>query len=216
MKFSTVLGLGLAVVGAVANPVKRQGSVFTGIIGDINEAVNDLGEMISSFKTEEDAKAIQSANEELVALILKGVKTADGAEEMSQSDGLALVGPVNALAEDVTTVMEDLVDSKKEVVKLGFGGIMKKGLNAQLKASQDLTKAFVAKTPEALQDIAEELASTISTAIKIGVDGYKDVEDGPAPTGSDEPTAEPTAEPTGEPTEEPTAEPTGKHDPIFH
>jgi hypothetical protein len=230
MKLSTsLLALGLA-IGVVSEPISlnnRDFAAFEGIISAIDGQVDTLISAINGFSGGDGAE-VQGASDELVAIIRTGIETANAQPELSQTEALGLVEPVQALIVKVDVAIDGLIAKKEQFVSGGLGGAIKASLAQQHAASIDLATAISSKVPPSLEAIAQELAAGVSAAIQRGVDEYADVPDGGSPSGTATPTGEPsetaqpseTAEPTetSEPTEtgkptktaEPTGEPTGE------
>ncbi|KAL2868934.1 cell wall mannoprotein 1 family protein [Aspergillus lucknowensis] len=201
MKFSGLITLALA-TAALATPAKRQSSPAD-IIETISEQVTALDSAVDSYSGGDPAD-VQSASDKLVSTINSAVDEVNAGPDLSNSDALALTGPVQDLTDQVEGVVGKLIDKKDQFVEAGAGGDVKESLNQQYDAATSLADAISSKVPAALEDIASELSAGISNAIQKGIDAYADVEDGgdgPAPTTTTEPseptqTTEPT-EPTG-------------------
>ncbi|KAI9375535.1 hydrophobic surface binding protein A-domain-containing protein [Aspergillus egyptiacus] len=196
MKFTGLFTLALATT-ALATPTKRQ-SDPAAIIDEISGQVTSLGEAISSYNGG-DTSSIQAASDNLVDTINSAVETVNAGPSLSNSDALALTGPVQDLIDQVEVVIADLVDKKDLVVEEGAGGLVKESLDAQYAAASALAEALSSKVPPALEEIAAELSAGITDAIQVGIDAYADVEDGGDDDDDDTPTTTTTA--TATPTE---------------
>ncbi|KAJ0423179.1 hydrophobic surface binding protein A-domain-containing protein [Aspergillus carlsbadensis] len=191
MKFSAILSaLTLVAPGVLASPTQRDLATIQGVITDIQGQVNSLQTAIEA--TPLDADAIVSQSDALVSTIQDGATTVNGQPVLTQIEALGLVSPVQDLAADVDTTIQALIGVKDEILDLGEGCTTLEALQAQAAAAQQLSDAIVSKVPAALEDIATELAATISTAIQNGVDAYAGSCDGTEPT-STTTTSEPTS-----------------------
>lgn len=185
MKFSsTVFTLGLAVSSVVAEPIARRDiDTFETVISDIGDGTDKLDKKVKAFKG--DGDDVENESEKLISTIKKGVKTVKGEDDLDSSGALELTGPVKKLTKKVETLVDDVIDKKKDFVSADLGGKMKKNLNQQYDAAKSLADAISDKVPDSLSDIADKLSSGITDAIQKGIDEYKDVKDG----GGDKPTS---------------------------
>jgi hypothetical protein len=191
MKFSAVLSaLALVAPGVLASPTQRDIATIQGVITDIQAQVNSLQTAIEATPLDPDAIVAQS--ETLVSTIQDGAATVNSQPVLSQIEALGLVSPVQDLAADVDTTVQALIGVKDDILALGEGCTTLEALQAQAAAAQQLSDAIVSKVPAALEDIATELAATVSTAIQNGVDAYAGSCDGTEPT-STTTTSEPTS-----------------------
>ncbi|KAL3444296.1 hydrophobic surface binding protein A-domain-containing protein [Aspergillus insuetus] len=191
MKFSAVLSaLALVAPGVLASPTQRDIATIQGVITDIQAQVNSLQTAIEATPLNPDAIVAQS--ETLVSTIQDGAATVNSQPVLSQIEALGLVSPVQDLAADVDTTVQALIGVKDDILALGEGCTTLEALQAQAAAAQQLSDAIVSKVPAALEDIATELAATVSTAIQNGVDAYAGSCDGTEPT-STTTTSEPTS-----------------------
>ncbi|KAL2784765.1 hydrophobic surface binding protein A-domain-containing protein [Aspergillus germanicus] len=191
MKFSAVLSaLALVAPGVLASPTQRDIATIQGVITDIQAQVNSLQTAIEATPLDPDAIVAQS--ETLVSTIQDGAATVNSQPVLTQIEALGLVSPVQDLAADVDTTVQALIGVKDDILALGEGCTTLEALQAQAAAAQQLSDAIVSKVPAALEDIATELAATVSTAIQNGVDAYAGSCDGTEPT-STTTTSEPTS-----------------------
>jgi hypothetical protein len=191
MKFSAVLSaLALVAPGVFASPTQRDLATIQGVITDIQGQVNSLQTAIEASPL--DADAIIAQSNALVTTIQDGATTVNGQPVLTQIEALGLVSPVQDLAADVDTTIQALIGVKDDILGLGEGCTTLEALQAQAAAAQQLSDAIVSKVPAALEDIATELAATVSAAIQKGVDAYAGSCDGTEPT-STTTTSEPTS-----------------------
>ncbi|CEL03875.1 hypothetical protein ASPCAL05014 [Aspergillus calidoustus] len=191
MKFSAVLSaLALVAPGVFASPTQRDLATIQGVITDIQGQVNSLQTAIEASPL--DADAIIAQSNALVTTIQDGATTVNGQPVLTQIEALGLVSPVQDLAADVDTTIQALIGVKDDILDLGEGCTTLEALQAQAAAAQQLSDAIVSKVPAALEDIATELAATVSAAIQKGVDAYAGSCDGTEPT-STTTTSEPTS-----------------------
>ncbi|KAL4912767.1 hydrophobic surface binding protein A-domain-containing protein [Aspergillus aurantiobrunneus] len=175
MKFTGLFTLALATT-AMATPSKRQSSPAD-IIDTISEQVSALDSAVSSYNGG-DPSSVQDASDTLVETINSAVEQVNSGPDLSNSDALALTGPVQDLTDQVDGVITQLIDKQDQFVEAGAGGQVRDSLNQQYEAASSLAEALSSKVPEALSDIAAELSAGITNAIQRGVDAYADVEDG--------------------------------------
>ncbi|KAL2818660.1 hydrophobic surface binding protein A-domain-containing protein [Aspergillus granulosus] len=198
MKFTGLFTLALA-TAAIATPAKRQSSPDE-IIASIAEQVTSLGSAIDGYSGG-DTSSIKDASDTLVESINTAVTTVNNGPDLSNSDALALTGPVQDLIDQVEGVISTLNGKSDLVVEAGEVSTVQESLQAQYDAASALAEALSSKVPAALEEIAAELSAGITNAIQVGIDHYAGLSDG----GDDEPTSTTT---TGSATETSTEEPT--------
>ncbi|KAL4949313.1 hydrophobic surface binding protein A-domain-containing protein [Aspergillus filifer] len=175
MKFTGLFTLALATT-ALATPAKRQSSPAD-IIDTISSQVSNLDSAVSSYSGG-DPSAVQDASDTLVSTINSAVEQVNSGDDLTNSDALALTGPIQDLTDQVDAVVTKIIDKQDQFVEAGAGGRVKEALNQQYEAASNLAEALSSKVPDALSDIADELSAGITNAIQRGVDAYADVEEG--------------------------------------
>ncbi|KAL4799302.1 hydrophobic surface binding protein A-domain-containing protein [Aspergillus venezuelensis] len=175
MKFTGLFTLALATT-ALATPAKRQSSPAD-IIDTISSQVSNLDSAVDSYSGG-DPSSVQDASDTLVSTINSAVEQVNSGDELTNSDAIALTGPVQDLTEQVDAVITKIIDKQDQFVEAGAGGQVKEALNQQYEAASNLADALSSKVPEALSDIAADLSAGITNAIQRGVDAYADVEEG--------------------------------------
>ncbi|KAL2867745.1 cell wall mannoprotein 1 family protein [Aspergillus lucknowensis] len=188
MKFCIALSaLSLLAPGVLAGPAKVERDIATiqGVLSDINSQVNALQTAIQA--TPLDPEAIVAQSDTLVQTIKDGAVTVNAQPVLTQLEALGLVAPTQQLADDTDATVQTLIGVKEDIVELGEGCTTLEALQAQYEAAQELAAAIVSKVPDALGDIANELAQSISTAIQNGIDAYQGTCDGGEPTSTTEP-----------------------------
>ncbi|KAL3448345.1 hydrophobic surface binding protein A-domain-containing protein [Aspergillus insuetus] len=201
MKFTGLFTLALA-TAAIATPAKRQSSPDE-LIAGIAEQVTALGSAIDGYSGGEIG-SIQDASDSLVSTINAAVESVNSGPDLSNSDALALTGPVQDLIDQVDGVIETLNGKSDLAVEAGVVSDVQASLQAQYDAASALAEAISSKVPAALEEIAAELSAGITAAIQKGIDHWANLEDGGSgePTGT---TTSTTATETSTETEEPTS-----------
>lgn len=177
MKPATLFSVFSLALTVTATPiVKRAGDVqvFLGIISDIQDDTDALGDAIDAY-TGGDGADVQAASDALVTTINDGVTAVNAQEELSLLDALSLSSPVTTLSDHVDATVDKVIAKKDLFVENCLGPAILEGLQEQLQASNDLATAITAKVPDSVKSIAAQLSSQISTSIQRGVDAYTGV-----------------------------------------
>ncbi|KAA8650248.1 hypothetical protein EYZ11_003832 [Aspergillus tanneri] len=177
MRFTALFTLGLA-TSALATPavVQRDSTGVTNVLSEVGKGVDALGSAADGYNGGDPSK-VESASEDLIATIKKGVSTVEGGGDLTSSDALALTSPVKDLTSKVQDTVDKIIAKKSKFEAAGAATKVKESLNAQYKAADSLSSAISKKVPEALSDLAKELSAGITKAIQKGIDAYKDAKD---------------------------------------
>jgi hypothetical protein len=168
----TLLTLGLALI-ATTSPIVRPRDLASieAAITTIETAVNALDAAEVAY-TSGDPTAIQSASDAVVTATNAGTATADASADLSETDALSLVSPIQALTTDVQNAVNEIIAKQTEIEAAGYGAATLADLIAQNTSATELANAITAKTPAALQSIAATLAAGITDAIQEGITAY--------------------------------------------
>ncbi|OJJ54615.1 hypothetical protein ASPSYDRAFT_160029, partial [Aspergillus sydowii CBS 593.65] len=183
--------------------VERDAAAIQSNIADINSKTIALGDDITAY-TGGDTSAIEKTSTDLVATINAGTDIVLDGDDLTSTDALNLVGPIQTLTENVDATISALIDKKDPVVEAGSGPAVYSQLQEQLAAATSFADALTSKVPEALKEIADELSSGIKASIQKGIDAYEDVS---TPTTTATPTTSTTTTDTPSPTETTTTPP---------
>ncbi|KAL2848277.1 hydrophobic surface binding protein A-domain-containing protein [Aspergillus pseudodeflectus] len=193
MKFTGLFTLALA-TAAIATPAKRQSSPDE-LIAGIAEQVTALGSAIDGYSGG-DIGSIQDASDSLVSAINSAVDSVNSGPDLSNSDALALTGPVQDLIDQVDGVISTLNGKSDLAVELSAGitAAIQRGIDhwANLEDGGSGTTTSTTATETSTGTEEPTSSSTSSTPVI-------------PTTGSEEPT--PTATPTSTPTDDTPAPP---------
>jgi hypothetical protein len=169
---SPLLALGLAFVAITSPIVKpRDLASIEAAIANIETAVNALDAAEVAY-TSGDPSAVQSASDAVVNATNAGTATADASADLSETDALSLVSPIQALTTDVQTAVNDIIAKKTEIEAAGYGAQTLTDLTQQNTSATELANAITAKVPADLQSTAASLAAGITDAIQEGITAY--------------------------------------------
>lgn len=172
---SGLLTLTLA-FSAFAEPIpkqKRALSDYTGVFDKISTQVAAVSDSVASYVGgSTPGTDVQDAANTLVDVINEGATSVGGFDDLSNSDALALVSPIQTLTDDVGALVDAVIDAKPNFDEDGLSADVLSSLQAQKTAAESLRDAITPKVPDALQDIAAELAEGIVTEINRGITAY--------------------------------------------
>ncbi|KAL5365960.1 hydrophobic surface binding protein A-domain-containing protein [Aspergillus floccosus] len=176
MKFLTaIFTLGLMAT-SFAEPIpkaKRALSDYKNVIQSVSNQVAVVDTTVTNYVAGSVAgTAVQTASDKLVTVINTGTTTVNGLAALNTIDALSLVSPIQALADDVNDLIDNVIAAKPNFVADGLAGNVLASLQAQKTASQALAAAITAKVPSSLQSTANQLSSQITTAIQRGITAY--------------------------------------------
>lgn len=173
--FGTVLTLGLA-LGTLAEPIpkhsKRDAQVFLDAFTSVNEQVTVLETAMTDFAG--DATDVSAASAELIKRIEAGTTAVSAEPELTSTEALGLVGPIQDLTTDINASIDATIEQEPAFIEAGIEADILESLNAQKAGSGAFSEAVVDKVPEALKDTAAQLAAGIADAIQRGIDAYSD------------------------------------------
>ncbi|KAL2867359.1 cell wall mannoprotein 1 family protein [Aspergillus lucknowensis] len=176
MKFATgLLTLTLA-YSAFAEPIpakKRALADYQGVFDDISAQVATVSDTVASYVGgSADGDAVQAASDKLVTVINDGATAIPDFDPLENADALALVSPIQDLTGDVSDLVDAVIDAKPNFQDDGRAADVLSSLQDQKAASVSLRDAITPKVPDALQDIASDLADGIVSEIQRGIDAY--------------------------------------------
>lgn len=180
MKFTSIA---LAALGLTANVLatptlhRRDLKAFTSVIEDIDAATKDFASTAEAYSGG-DPSEVLSKGQAIVDTVTEGASKLEGEEKLTNSEALALTGPVQDLTDTVNTAIDAIIDKKSQIVEAGAGADVYQSLQDQHSAAAHLSEVISGKVPDALSDIAAELSKGITDAIQRGIDEYKDAGDG--------------------------------------
>jgi Hydrophobic surface binding protein A. len=180
MKFTSIA---LAALGLTANVLasptlhRRDLEAFTSVIEEIDSATKDFASTVESYSGGDAGEVLNKA-QAIVDKVTSGASSLEGEDKLSNSEALALTGPVQDLTDTVNSAIDAIIDKKPQIVEAGAGGDILQSLQDQHSAASRLSEIISGKVPDALSDIAAELSKGITDAIQRGIDEYKDAGDG--------------------------------------
>ncbi|KAL3450222.1 hydrophobic surface binding protein A-domain-containing protein [Aspergillus insuetus] len=176
MKLTSLFTFGLIPLALASPTLTERDSPASSVVAAIGSQVPALSSAVSAYDGS-DFKPIQDASDAITSTINQGAVAVQNGPSISNSDALALTGPVQDLIDQINSIMSELIGKKDLVVKGCDVAHIKKALNDQYTASGNLADSITAKVPEALSEIAGELSGGISSAIKKGIDAYAGLSD---------------------------------------
>lgn len=168
------MALSASVLATPTGLAERDLQSIKGVLTGISGKVATLHTAIKSYQGG-NSQSVESASDTLVAAINSGAAKVKSSDDLNSMDALGLQEPVSDLKDDVKSTITDLNSKKQQIVAAGKGSVTLTDLKQQKTAALKLADAIVAKVPDNLQEIAQNLASGISDAIQKGIDDFKDV-----------------------------------------
>lgn len=156
MKFSLVA---IAATGAAAAVVERDGTLVNGVIASVQSGIEKLDSAVNSYNG--DKGPLVSASDALVAAIKAGKTKVDGSGELSDTDAVALIDPVNKLTAASKKLVDDLTSKRDQVEKAGECDTVRGQLQDISTNSEALVKSIVSKVPDSLQSTAASLSAGV-------------------------------------------------------
>ncbi len=198
MKFSG-LSVALLASGALASTIeRRQATVITGAIKEIQASSNKLDAIVKSFSGT-NIEPLKEAGQNLVDTINAGNAKSKGVKELSLAEALTLQAPVTALTEASSTLVDDIKARKPDVEKAGQCKTAQKIISDVDAASNTYIDTVVSKVPVDAAPIAKNLVAKLQEVLSDAKSSYASCKDaagaGPAPGGSS--SKEPAPGPTG-------------------
>ncbi|KAL4733850.1 hydrophobic surface binding protein A-domain-containing protein [Aspergillus similis] len=178
MKFTTGFFTLTLAYSAFAEPIpkaKRALSDYTGVFDAISAQVATVSSTVASYVAGSTAgSAVQDASTELVTIINDGATSVAGFDSLSSLEALQLVSPIQDLTADISDLIDAVIAAEPNFVADGLDGDVLTSLQDQKTAAEGLRDAITPKVPDALQDIASELAEGIVAEIDRGIAAYSD------------------------------------------
>jgi hypothetical protein len=173
MKVSaTLLAIALAFSAiATPTPVQRDLPSIESAIANVATAVQALDAVEKAY-TGGDTTTLQNASDAVVSATNAGTDTANASADLSDTDALQLVSPIQSLTTDVQDAVNDIIAIKSEIAAAGAQSQTLSDLIAQNTSATALPNAITAKVPAELQPTAASLAAGITNAIQQGIDAY--------------------------------------------
>lgn len=180
MKFLTsLLALTLA-HSALAEPIphapkKRALADYQEVFTAISDQVAVVSSTVASYVAgSTPGSSVQEASTALVTTINTGATSVATFDPLTSTESLALVSPIQDLTSDVSALVDAVIAAEPNFEADGLSADVLASLQAQKDAAGALGDAVTQKVPEALQDIAAELAEGIVTEIERGIAAYSD------------------------------------------
>lgn len=152
------------------------------IASTVSDVVETAGKDIDAVKAAADAYKgdktdLVSTADKLISDLKSGTSKVSSGDELSQTDTLALVSPVQALTKSGQELTDSLKARKSEVEKAGECKTVQEKISDISTNSKALIDAVTKKVPEALQSTAETLASGLTKVLADAESSYKDCKD---------------------------------------
>ncbi|KAL4912340.1 hydrophobic surface binding protein A-domain-containing protein [Aspergillus aurantiobrunneus] len=178
MKFLSSFLTATLAYSAFAEPIpkeKRALADYQNVFSAISDQVATVADSVASYVGGSiPGTDVQDASNALVTVINDGAASVSGFDDLSTSDALALVSPIQTLTGDVSALVDAVIAAETNFDTDGLSADVLSSLQAQKTASEALRDAITPKVPAALQDIAAELAEGIVTEIQRGITAYSD------------------------------------------
>lgn len=158
----------LAPVALLATQVVGQLSVIRGVLTGIQADVVAYG---NAF-TANDADAIASTGDQLLATTSAGVTTVNGATAVGLIDAIALRGDIQALQSAVQVTYDNAVARQPDVEALGIADDVHADFVAQRSVVAVLGAAVIAKVPASVRPLAQTYVDNIDAIIAEAIAAY--------------------------------------------
>ncbi|KAM0255038.1 hypothetical protein ACHAQJ_006186 [Trichoderma viride] len=163
MKFTSV-ALAFAAFSAYTSALlDRDLDTIQGVLDKVSSAIISLDEAAKSFSS--NTKPVVDKAKGLINTINTGKTTVDRSGDLTLSDALGLVSPVQALTKKAQALADDFKARRSNVEKAKGCSIVRNNLGQINSGSQSLTNSIVSKVPQAAQSIARELASGLTKVL---------------------------------------------------
>lgn len=151
----------LSAIGGVQSLViaPRDLQSILGVLGNVQTDIDGLDEAVKGW-TEDPAPVLEASNK-LVATIKTGTGTISESENLTLSESIKLIKPVDELTAHAQTLVDDLKGKKDIVQNNSLCDIVRDQISGMGEQSQGMIDATVSKVPESAQDIAKQKAQAI-------------------------------------------------------
>lgn len=136
--------------------VLRDLATFEAVLDSVDTGINNLDTAVNAYTGGPGTNVINVSNQ-LITTINTGKTTIDGQPQLTLSEALALQGPVEALTDSATTLVDDLTTKRPLFISNNLCNTAR-GLVGRINTSSNaLINSVVAKVPSGAQGIAERL-----------------------------------------------------------
>lgn len=170
MRFTTPLSLICLVTSAYSYVVERDLKTVETVLADVQGDIDNLDTTVKAFNG--DPEPVRSASSELINTINDGTAKVKATSDLSLSDTIALLGPVDELKEHAQTLVDDLKAKRPAVQDGKLCGDVRQQITSIKKASQGLTEAIVSKVPQSAKNIARDKANEVNEVLAEAEEAY--------------------------------------------
>ncbi|KAK3190952.1 hypothetical protein K4F52_002900 [Lecanicillium sp. MT-2017a] len=172
MHFAGPIALLSVIAGANSLVIQRDAKAIIGVFTAVQNDIDGLDSAVKGWTT--DPAPVLDASNKLVATIKSGTGTVEGSENLTLSDSITLLKPVQELKTHAQTLVDDLKGKKDVVQNGGLCDVVRDQIGVINTESQALIKATVSKVPEAAQDIANKQAQAITDVLNDAKEAFSE------------------------------------------
>ncbi len=168
MKFTTLL-LPLT----LATTTLAETKTIVSALATVDTATTKLGSAVTSWRGDLlGTLPIIADSTSLLVKVKQGTKTAENSAALDLPATLEVATATNKLVASVNTTLGALISAKKKFDKLLLSPIIFGNLELQKCATDEMSKAIIAKVPANLQDLAKGLVAPISKSFDLALDVF--------------------------------------------
>lgn len=163
MRFSSNLILLAAATGVHSLVTPRDAQLIIGVFTNVQNAIDNLDTAVKGYTT--DPAPLLDTSNKLDDAIKTGTTTVSGSDNLTLSDSISLLKPVQTLKTHAQTLVNDLKDKKPQFQAQTLCSVVRGQIATINTDSKSLIDATVSKVPAAAQDIARQQAQGITDVL---------------------------------------------------
>ncbi|KAK3898905.1 putative antigenic cell wall protein [Staphylotrichum tortipilum] len=157
----------------LASTTLASSKTISSALATVDAATTKLGTAVTSWRGDLlGTLPIIAESTALLIEVKKGTKTAKDSAPLDLPATLDVATATNKLVASVNTTLGALISSKKKFDKLLLSPIIYGNLGLQKYATEEMSKAIIAKVPSGLQDLAKGLVAPISKSFELALDTF--------------------------------------------
>jgi len=158
----------------LATPIIADGTAVVEAIDSITSNTIKLNNTIASWKGDLlGSLPIVTESTALLSAINSGTKTAQESATFNDIEVITIAGVTQTLVTDVLSTLDTIQAAKQKFADLLLGPVILLNLQLEKDATDKFQAAVIAKVPESLQSIAQQLVAPIDPAFSTAISDFE-------------------------------------------